>query len=80
MTQSHKGRWEVKQIVSSIEINRDCPNVDLLQTLIQQRQECLGHSMIAMIYNEYSNKYRRGKNRCKRCGLKLEFVPKTEKP
>lgn len=40
-------------------------------TLIIESQDCLKHQINSNLFNNPYRPYRRGKNRCKRCGVKL---------
>lgn len=39
--------------------------------MVLQAQRCMGHAIDYIMNNHTYRKYRRGKNRCLRCGVKL---------
>ena len=65
-----------KQYDKKISISRNAVNKkewELLEKSIEmgrQFYECLGHELFYPLFNGY-RRYRRGKNRCHRCGLKI---------
>lgn len=63
--------FEHKQFGTSIRIKKSKFSTEI-QNAIENAQECLMHKMASAIRGEYGRLYGRGKNRCKRCGTKLE--------
>ena len=69
MTESARD-FQWKQVAHGITING--PKNSQLFKYVQRRQEeeseCCSHYMSANLINERTRRYRRGKNRCHRCG------------
>lgn len=67
--------WRHKLYGSSIKITRKpkyYKTVESLSNAITQAEECMRHKIdYALMKNSY-RLYRRGKNRCNNCGIKLE--------
>ena len=61
--------FEHKAYGMSIKVNWKID--DSLFKLIEQSKVCLEHGMAYVIEGIYYRKYKRGKNRCQRCGVKL---------
>ena len=62
-----------KKCYSSVKIASDALTSSMIETIkdkIWQSGECLSHEMGYSIMNHPYRKYRRGKNRCKFCGVK----------
>ena len=67
-----KSKYKYKQYAVSMPVCK--PYIDKLNinSLIQQADDCLKHSLDFNLFNNATYiKYRRGLNRCHRCGLKL---------
>lgn len=45
--------------------------LELVRESIKQREECFDHGVLSVFVKKLYRRYRRGKNRCKRCGFKI---------
>lgn len=67
-------KW--KEYSSSVRLNASSRMVDYINRHIKEAEECLSHSIFNMVFTNGYRVYRRGKNRCVRCGLKLKHSDK----
>ena len=66
-----KQEYEWKQISGSITVKGHPKFMEMMQKKQIDAQECTNHYLSANIINERTRRYRRGKNRCHRCGWHL---------
>jgi hypothetical protein len=68
--------FEHKGYVKGITVSTSKTNniIPLLNTKIAKSKECTEHLLYYSAFNEPYRLYRRGKNRCKKCGLKIKEV------
>lgn len=64
-------KWELKQYGLSVRINDGGGVSGRLVELIARAKVCMNHSMQYILGENYYRKYKRGKNRCLGCGVKL---------
>ena len=67
-----KAKYSWKQYSTSIRVSSPDP---ILHELLQTRLDCANHyldyEISTMLYAKRYRRYRRGKNRCQYCGVKL---------
>lgn len=71
-----KEEWEHKPFSISVKIDPYAPKgmMYLMDKKIFEAQECMNHKMNYSFENPY-RKYRRGRNRCLMCGVKINERP-----
>jgi len=64
--------YKFKKIFTSIKINKSVASgmINLINKKTYEANQCLNHVLNYAMQESY-RRYRRGKNRCLRCGLKL---------
>ena len=65
-------KWKHKKIGMSITLDKSVKlgMMYLLDRKIRESQKCMNHEMSYCLISNPYRRYRRGKNRCSRCGLR----------
>lgn len=63
-------KW--RNFYSTVEIGKGVSPkvVSLWNKKVQEAEECMAHGVRYAVFEDSYRRYRRGKNRCQRCGLK----------
>ena len=66
-------KW--KQYSNTINIDTNFPGTQSVYALMKEKKkefiECLRHDLNQLLFDSNLRRYRRGKNRCHRCGWKI---------
>jgi hypothetical protein len=64
--------YEYAEYSASVVINNKCSDaLDVCNNMMRQKMECARHQMNYLMAGKPYRLYRRGKNRCLGCGVKL---------
>jgi hypothetical protein len=63
--------FDWRTLVGTITVPKNSPLGKYVAQRIQEATECVVHELNWGMFSNRYRRYRRGKNRCKRCGLKI---------
>jgi len=72
----HKSYWRSIDVDDHKKLHKETSLVKLLSKKIEEAEQCLVHKLHYALEDGGYRRYRRGKNRCLRCGLKQSIKPK----